>query len=141
VDQSSIVERAKQGDEDAFAALIDQHVARLDATARLVLRDPELARDAVQECLIRAWRDLPRLREPDRLAAWLYRLTLNAGEHGKPVILELGGKDPAIVCHGRTSPDLSGGSVANEAGLRGRRPTDTRLRRRGLRDGADALRI
>ncbi len=34
-------------------------VARLDAAARLILRDPELARDAVQEALIRAWRDLP----------------------------------------------------------------------------------
>ena len=31
-------------------------LARLDAAARLILRDPELARDAVQEALIRAWR-------------------------------------------------------------------------------------
>ena len=34
-------------------------IARLDAAARLILRDPELARDAVQEALFRAWRDLP----------------------------------------------------------------------------------
>ena len=51
---------------------------RLDQAARLILRDPELARDAVQEGLIRAWRDLPKLRDPDRFDAWLYRLTVNA---------------------------------------------------------------
>ena len=76
--EQSILDRAQGGDEEAFAALVDSHLARLDATARLILRDPELARDAVQECLIRAWRDLPRLRDPERLEAWLYRLTVNA---------------------------------------------------------------
>ena len=53
-------------------------LARLDAAARLILRDPELARDAVQEALIRAWRDLPGLRDPDRFDAWLHRLIVNA---------------------------------------------------------------
>jgi RNA polymerase sigma-70 factor (ECF subfamily) len=53
-------------------------LARLDAAARLIVRDPELARDAVQDALIRAWRDLPGLRDPDRLDAWLHRLLVNA---------------------------------------------------------------
>ena len=53
-------------------------LARLDAAARLILRDPELARDAVQEALIRAWRDLPGLRDPERFDAWLHRLLVNA---------------------------------------------------------------
>jgi RNA polymerase sigma-70 factor (ECF subfamily) len=78
VDQRGTVERARRGDHDAFASLIDVHLARLDAAARLILRDPELARDAVQEALIRAWRDLPGLRDPDRFDAWLHRLTVNA---------------------------------------------------------------
>ncbi len=43
-----------------------------------ILRDPELARDAVQDGLIRAWRDLPGLRDPDRFDAWIHRLTVNA---------------------------------------------------------------
>ena len=67
MDQRDIVERARQGDHDAFAMLVDVHLARLDAAARLILRDAELARDAVQEGLIRAWRDLPGLRDPDRI--------------------------------------------------------------------------
>ncbi len=78
VDQRGLVERARGGDHDAFAELARTAVVRLDQAARLILRDPELARDAVQESLIRAWRDLPKLREPDRFDAWLHRLTVNA---------------------------------------------------------------
>ena len=78
MDQRGLIERARRGEHDAFASLIDLHLARLDAAARLILRDPELARDAVQEALIRAWRDLPGLRDPDRFDAWLHRLTANA---------------------------------------------------------------
>src|SRR4051794_9860522 len=78
VDQRGLVERARGGDHDAFTVLIDLTIARLDAAARLILRDRELARDAVQEALIRAWRDLPGLRDPDRFDAWLHRLTVNA---------------------------------------------------------------
>ena len=78
MDQRDLVERAGRGDHDAFAVLVGASIARLEAVARLILRDPELARDAVQEAYIRAWRDLPGLRDPDRLDAWLHRLTVNA---------------------------------------------------------------
>jgi len=78
MDQRGLVERARGGDHDAFAELARAAVVRLDRAARLILRDPELARDAVQEGLIRAWRDLRKLRDPDRFDAWLYRLTVNA---------------------------------------------------------------
>ena len=78
MDQRDQIERARRGDHDAFTALLDVRLARLDAAARLILRDGELARDAVQEAMIRAWRDLPGLRDPDRFDAWLHRLTVNA---------------------------------------------------------------
>jgi RNA polymerase sigma factor (sigma-70 family) len=78
VDQRALVERARQGDHEAFAALVDASLARLDAAARLIVRDPELARDAVQDGFIRAWRDLPGLREPDRFDAWLRRLVVHS---------------------------------------------------------------
>jgi RNA polymerase sigma-70 factor, ECF subfamily len=78
VDQRALVERARGGDHDAFTILLDVRLARLDAAARLILRDPELARDAVQEGMIRAWRDLPGLRDPDRFDAWLHRLIVHA---------------------------------------------------------------
>jgi RNA polymerase sigma-70 factor, ECF subfamily len=78
VDQRGLVERARRGDHDAFAELARAAVVRLDQASRLILRDPELARDAVQEGLIRAWRDLPNLRDPDRFDAWLRRLIVHS---------------------------------------------------------------
>ena len=73
-----LVERAQRGDHDAFAALARAAIPRLDATAWLMLRDADRAMDAVQGALIRAWRDLPALRDPDRFDAWLYRLLIHA---------------------------------------------------------------
>ena len=78
MDQRTFVERAREGDRDAFAELARAAATRLDAAARLILRDRELARDAVQEALIRAWRDLPGLRDPDHFDGWLYRLLVHA---------------------------------------------------------------
>ena len=78
MDQRGLIERARRGDHDAFAELVDGALRRLDAAARLILRDPHLAQDAVQEGLIRAWRDLPGLRDPDRFDAWLHRLIVNS---------------------------------------------------------------
>jgi RNA polymerase sigma-70 factor (ECF subfamily) len=74
VHQRELVERAGRGDHDAFAQLAAGFVARLDAAARLILRDRELAQDAVQETLIGAWRNLATLRDPDRFEGWLHRL-------------------------------------------------------------------
>jgi RNA polymerase sigma-70 factor (ECF subfamily) len=78
VDIRELVERAGRGDQDAFAVLATGAAYRMDAAARLILRDRELARDAVQNALVRAWRDLPGLRDPDRFDAWLHRLLVNS---------------------------------------------------------------
>ena len=109
MDQRDLVVRARGGDHDAFTALVDLTVARLDSAARLILRDPELARDAVQESLIRAWRDLPGLRDPDRFDAWLHRLMVHAcldlvrRRRRRVIEVELAEIDLA------SSSDLSGG--------------------------------
>ncbi len=76
--QQDFVERARRGDHDAFAALAGAAIFRLDAAARLILRDSDQAKDAVQETLVRAWRDLPTLRSADRFDAWLHRLLVRA---------------------------------------------------------------
>ena len=64
MDQRDLVERAQRGDHDAFAVLAGAAIVRLDAAARLILRDRELARDAVQDAMMRAWRDLPGFASP-----------------------------------------------------------------------------
>jgi RNA polymerase sigma-70 factor (ECF subfamily) len=75
---AAVVDRAMHGDHDAFAALIGLATNRLYAMACLILRDSDRAEDATQEAIVRAWRELPRLRDPDRFDAWLRRLTVNA---------------------------------------------------------------
>ena len=76
--QAELVSRARRGDREAFGVLAGGAVDRLYAIARLILRDTELAEDATQEALVRAWRDLPTLRDVERFDAWLYRLIVNA---------------------------------------------------------------
>src|SRR6476661_10423137 len=76
--QRDQVERAREGDHDAFAELAGAAISRLDSAAWLILRDADRATDAVQNALLRAWRDLPTLRDPDRFDAWLHRLLVNA---------------------------------------------------------------
>ena len=75
---SDLVERAQQGDREAFDAIASAAYHRLYAVSRRILRDGYAAEDVVQETLIRAWRDLPGLREPERFDAWLHRLLLRA---------------------------------------------------------------
>ncbi len=55
-----LIERARRGDRDAFGELAAGEIDRLLTIARLVLRDPDLADDAVQEALVRCWRRLPK---------------------------------------------------------------------------------
>jgi RNA polymerase sigma-70 factor (ECF subfamily) len=76
--QRDLVERARKGDHDAFAELAGAAISRLDAAAWLMLRDAEQAKDAVQNALVRAWRDLPTLRDPDKFDAWVHRLLVHA---------------------------------------------------------------
>lgn len=76
--QRDLVVRAQAGDVDAFSALTFDSTKRLHATARLILRDDEAAKDAVQDALLGAWLNLRGLRDPDRFDAWLHRLLINA---------------------------------------------------------------
>jgi len=76
--RTDLVERARGGDREAFAQLAAGEVDRLLVIARLILRDTGLAEDAVQEALLRCWRQLPKLREVERFEGWLYRILVNA---------------------------------------------------------------
>ena len=74
----ALVEAAQRGDHGAFEALTSARVDRLYGVARLILRDVHLAEDAVQETLIKTWRELPRLRDVDRFDAWMHRLLVRS---------------------------------------------------------------
>jgi RNA polymerase sigma-70 factor (ECF subfamily) len=73
-----VVRRAQGGDSTAFdeiaAALADQFYA----VAYRILRSQPHAEDAAQQALVAVWREMPRLRDPERFDAWAYRLLVNA---------------------------------------------------------------
>ena len=76
--KSELVRLARGGDRDAYDVLMTELVDRLYRIARLILRDFDSSEDAVQEALVRCWRDLPGLRDPDRFDAWLNSVLLNS---------------------------------------------------------------
>jgi RNA polymerase sigma-70 factor, ECF subfamily len=73
-----LVDAARHGDREAFEALVRAGSGRLYAIAYRILRDADLANDALQEALVRIWDDLPTLRDPDRYDPWTYRITCRA---------------------------------------------------------------
>jgi RNA polymerase sigma-70 factor (ECF subfamily) len=73
-----LVTRAQRGDRAAFGLLAADIATRFLAVSRRILRDLDLAEDAVQQTLVAIWRELPQLRDPARFDAWSYRLLVRA---------------------------------------------------------------
>lgn len=76
--ERSLVEQAQHGDREAFTSLAFELSDRLFAVAHRILRDFDSAGDALQVTLLRLWRDLPSLRDPDLVEAWAYRVLVRA---------------------------------------------------------------
>jgi RNA polymerase sigma-70 factor, ECF subfamily len=78
MDFEPLVRLAQEGDVRAFEALLEQRMTSVLRLAISFLRDEAEARDAVQQACVNAWRDLPRLREPERFDVWLNRIVANS---------------------------------------------------------------
>jgi RNA polymerase sigma-70 factor (ECF subfamily) len=74
---AALVRSAQAGNEAAFAELIDERRHRLYRTAWAILRSDAEAFDAAQDVCVAAWRELPKLRDPERFDAWLTRSLVN----------------------------------------------------------------
>lgn len=77
-----LVARAAKGDRNAFEELVDLHLADLHRLA-LVVAGPDRAEDVTQDAFLRAWRELPRLRDTDRFVPWLRRILVNVARDGQ----------------------------------------------------------
>jgi len=73
-----LVERARAGDREAFASIVDAAFDRSFEIARRILGETYLAQDATQQAMLSIWRDLPKLRDTARFDAWSYRIVVNA---------------------------------------------------------------
>jgi len=72
-----LVQRAQQGDHAAFRALFDKYHRRTYAIALGVLKNPQDARDVVQEAFVKVHRHLGTFQGASSFYTWLYRITMN----------------------------------------------------------------
>ncbi len=78
VDQDlPLIERVAQGDAESFAILVERHGERLARLCQRMLGNAEEARDAVQEVLLKAYRNAGRYRPRGKVYTWLYRIAVN----------------------------------------------------------------
>lgn len=72
------VDRARQGDLEAFEEILRTRMDTVYRVSFAILGNEADARDAAQETFVSAWRQIGRLRDAERFDAWLQRVAINA---------------------------------------------------------------
>jgi RNA polymerase sigma-70 factor, ECF subfamily len=72
-----LVQRARQGDRDAFGLLVVRHQDRIYTAVLRFCGDAEDARDIVQRAFINAWRRLDSFKGDSAFSTWMYRIAFN----------------------------------------------------------------
>jgi len=73
-DDAQLVKASQQGDQDAFALLVQRHQRRVFNMVLRMLQDYEDAAEVTQEAFLAAWQGLPSFRGEARFPTWLYRI-------------------------------------------------------------------
>jgi len=76
-EDAALVARAKRGDRDAFRALVERHERKAYAVALGMVKQPDDARDIVQEAFLKVWRSLGAFEGQSAFYTWLYRIVAN----------------------------------------------------------------
>lgn len=76
-EEQELLRRARSGDQEAMAVLFEAHRGTAYRSAYSLLRDRQLAEDAVQEAFVRAFRAIHRCRGERGFAPWLHAIVGN----------------------------------------------------------------
>ena len=98
--EAELLAALRAGDEDAFAALVDEHGAAMVRLARVYVRAHAVAEEVVQDAWLGALRGLDRFEGRSSLKTWLFRIVVNTAKtravrEGRTVPLSDLGDDPA----------------------------------------------
>ncbi|PWJ52802.1 RNA polymerase sigma-70 factor, ECF subfamily [Quadrisphaera granulorum] len=78
VDDDVLARRARVGDREAFAQLVDRHGPALHRYASRMLDDPSETADCLQDAFADAWRGLPGWEGRAQVRTWLFTLVTHA---------------------------------------------------------------
>ncbi len=76
-DDRGLVERAAQGDREAFGALVQRHQDRAFNLAYQIVRNREDALDVAQEAFVKAYGSLPNFKGEASFTTWIHRIVVN----------------------------------------------------------------
>ncbi len=71
MDQASLLERARRGDEPSFERLVKEALPKVLAVSRRMIRDENEAWDVAQEAFVKAWRKLSEFRGDAAFSTWV----------------------------------------------------------------------
>jgi RNA polymerase sigma-70 factor, ECF subfamily len=75
--EQALIQRARKGSHEAFAALVEEHQRYVYNLALRVVKDENEALDLTQETFVRAWAALPNFKGQSQFRTWLYRIVTN----------------------------------------------------------------
>ena len=129
-----LVDAAREGDSEAFGALMRRHQKRIYRLALHLLRDAAEAEDATQETFVRAYGALERFDGRSEAFTWIYRIAVNLS------LNVIRARKPNRKAVSSDDPRLEGVLVETRAGSANPLgDTENRELGRALCEGMDAL--
>jgi RNA polymerase sigma-70 factor (ECF subfamily) len=115
-----MVDRARDGDDEAFGVIVETYRDRLFGLALGIVRNRDTAEDVVQEAFIKAYKNLKRFRGEASIYTWLYRIAVNTAHNHLRKRSRTGGVDfddvaPFIEARGLNPADSAANTELGEA--------------------------